>query len=182
MTQPNPFDTYGILSLAIGVLLPNLVGLITKESLNSGLKGFLLAGATGATAALTQWRDAVHAHAHLDWRNAVMSGIVTWVLAEMSYQQWWKPSGISDWLQGKLLADPPSDPAGVTVSDLVTRYLASTPKPAEQSHAQVDRARVAQGLPRLYTPNAVPTLAVSAQPAAPSADLDDEAALAGGLG
>jgi hypothetical protein len=169
-SQPYPFDTFGMLSLAIGVLLPNVVGLITKESLNSGLKGFLLSGAAGGTAALTQWRDAVQAHAHLDWRNAVMSGVVTWVLAEMSYQYWWKPSGLSDWLQGKMIADLPADPAGVTVKDILARYSAAAPTAANQTHAQIDQARVAQGRPRLYTPG---------EPAA--SDPDDQAVLAGGL-
>lgn len=188
--QPNPFDTLGMLSLAIGMLLPNLVGLITKESLNSGLKSFLLADAAGLTAGLTQWRDAVQAHAHLDWRSAVMSGIVTWVMAELSYQYWWKPSGLSDWLQSKMIADPPPDPAGVSVQDILERYRTTAPSNG-QTHAQVDQARATQGLPRLYTPNqpagrdssnpppAAITQAVSATD--PPADPDDQAALAGGL-
>lgn len=100
------FNTGGVISLLIGTVLPVVVGYITKESLNPGLKSGILAGIAGLSGLLTQWLDAITSGTHFAWQAAVLSAFATWLVGEASYYKWWKPSGISDAVQNRGVTDP----------------------------------------------------------------------------
>jgi hypothetical protein len=133
------FNTAGIISLLIGVVLPNAVGYFTNESMNKGLKAAILAGLSGVSAVLAQWLDALNNHQHFLWQASVLSALTTWLLAEGTYLRIWKPSGLSDKLQRKGVTDAklgvtplaqPSDDSGVSDQDpgYVSRHSMSLGK------------------------------------------------------
>lgn len=102
-------NTAAVLSLLNGTVLPLLVGLAIKRSMNAGLKAAILAGASSLSSVLTQWAQAVHDHQHFVWQSAVAGALVTWITAELAYFKVWKPSGIASWVQTKGNADQPLD-------------------------------------------------------------------------
>lgn len=77
------------LSALVGVFLPILVGIVTKELASGGLKATVLAlfasvsgvatGAIQAGGAFTQ--------------EAVFAGFITWIIAVSTYYGYWKPTG-----------------------------------------------------------------------------------------
>ena len=84
-----------LISVAIGVVIPGLVALVSREHASAALKAFLSAlltavsgGLTGALAALP--------HGWHDWQAILWSIFVAWVAAAVSYFTGWKPSGASD--------------------------------------------------------------------------------------
>lgn len=117
------FNTAGIISLLIGVVLPNAVGYFTNESMNKGLKAAILAGLSGVSAVLAQWLDALNNHQHFLWQASVLSALTTWLLAEGAYLRIWKPSGLSDKLQRNGVTDaalgisPPARSSDVSDQD-----------------------------------------------------------------
>jgi len=118
------FNTAGVISLIIGIVLPNAVGYFTNESMNKGLKAAILAGLSGVSAVLTQWLDAIKANQHFVWQASVISAVTTWLLAEGSYLRVWKPSGISDKLQRKGVTDEKLGlPPRTDVSDQPMSYV-----------------------------------------------------------
>lgn len=130
------FNTAGIISLLIGVVLPNAVGYFTNESMNKGLKAAILAGCSAVSAVLTQWLDALNNHQHFLWQASVLSAVTTWLLAEGSYLRIWKPSGVSDKLQRHGVTDaalgvsPPPQSSDVSDQDpgYVSRHSMSLGK------------------------------------------------------
>jgi hypothetical protein len=93
------YNTAGILSLLIGVVLPVIVGYFTSGHLNSGVKATVLALLAGLTAVLAQWLDAVNNSQHFAWQTAVISAFATWLVAEATYFKIWKPSGVAETLK-----------------------------------------------------------------------------------
>lgn len=97
-----------MISLAVGTVLPILVGFFTTEKLNPGLKAAILAAISGVSAVLSQWANAINAHAHFAWPAALLSAFVTWGVGEATYFKWWKPGGVSDYVQSKGVTSSPT--------------------------------------------------------------------------
>lgn len=78
-----------VLAAVVGVFLPILVGIVTKELASGGLKATVLAlfaavsglvaGAIQADGAFTQ--------------EAIFAGFISWVIAVTTYYGYWKPTG-----------------------------------------------------------------------------------------
>lgn len=137
--NPNPnllgLNTAAAISLLIGVGLPLAVGLMTKRSMNAGLKAAILAALSAVSSVLTQWAQALNDHQQFAWQAAVAGALVTWVTGELTYFKVWKPSGIAATVQAKGNADPaptldPSLFAYDTVPSLATSVPASDPVPS----------------------------------------------------
>lgn len=97
-------NTAMLLSMAIGTVLPILVGLVTKEVTSAGTKAVLLAALSALTAFLTQWLDAVNsANADWDWGTALLTCLATWITAVAIHFGFWKPTGGTDAAQRSLV-------------------------------------------------------------------------------
>lgn len=126
------FNTAGIISLLIGFVLPNAVGYCTQASMNKGVKAALLAATAAVSGVLTQWLDAINNDHHFAWQASALSAVATWLIAEGSYLRIWKPSGLSDVLQGMGIADAPSVADAVAdTEDYTSRHSASAAKIGE---------------------------------------------------
>jgi hypothetical protein len=83
-----------IVQVALVLVLPILVGLVTDKLSSSLLKVVLLGGLTYAATLLTGLGDALSAGVAFDWVNLAMNGFITWALAAASYAGILKPSGL----------------------------------------------------------------------------------------
>lgn len=150
-------NTAAVLSLLMGTVLPLLVGLVTKRSMNAGLKAAILAALSSVSSVLTQWGQALSDHQHFAWQAAVTGALVTWITGELTYLKVWKPSGIAATVQSKGNADQPLDNSMFAYSsydDSVTELEA--PNPATPDPAMPD---VAGAPPGLYEPRHVESAA-----------------------
>lgn len=83
------------LSLAIGVVLPLVVGFITKESWGAGIRAVLLALLTGATAFLTTWKSNVDANTAFDLTEALLTWLATFLTGVGLHFGFLNPTGLS---------------------------------------------------------------------------------------
>jgi len=103
-------NTAGIISLLVGTVLPLLVGLLTRQSLNPGVKAAILAALSGVTGVLSQWLEAIDNARAFAWQQAVVAALFTWAVGELSYLRVWKPSGVAAGLQNTGITDPADFP------------------------------------------------------------------------
>jgi hypothetical protein len=93
------------LTLCITVLLPVVVGLVTKASWSGGVKAGLLAllsAVTGVASALIQANDA---NVSVDLYPLAISAVSVFVVAVASHYGLWKPTLVSDKAQSMLVTD-----------------------------------------------------------------------------
>lgn len=86
--------TSSLVSVLVGVVLPGLIALITRQHASDALKAFLTAlvsavsgGLNGALASLP--------HGWHSWEAILWQIFIAWVAAAVSYFTGWKPSGLS---------------------------------------------------------------------------------------
>lgn len=77
------------LSLIVGVVLPILVGVVTKELASGGLKATLLALFSGVAGLVN---GAINADGVFT-RESLYAAATTWVIAVATYYGYWKPTG-----------------------------------------------------------------------------------------
>lgn len=79
-------------AILLGTVLPILVGIVTKEVANAGLKAILLAlfSAAGGVLAI-----AVESGTGIIEKQTLIAAAVTWVTAVATYYGFLKPSGVS---------------------------------------------------------------------------------------
>lgn len=82
----------------IGVLLPLLIAALTKTAWSANVKAIIAFGISLAAAVVVALADAT-----LNWHNWVACVFVIYVLAQTTYQNIWKPTGVSEWIS--LLTD-----------------------------------------------------------------------------
>lgn len=80
------------LGLAISVLLPVLVGLVTTRVTNAGVKAVLLLLLSSATGLLT---EVAHPGAGFDLGTAVLLAGVSFATGVLSHFGLWKPTGVA---------------------------------------------------------------------------------------
>lgn len=93
------------LTLCVTVLLPVLVGLVTKQSTSSGIKAVLLAilsAITGVASALIQ---ANNADVSVDLYPLAISAVSVFVIAVAAHYGLWKPTSVSEKAQGSVVVD-----------------------------------------------------------------------------
>lgn len=95
------FTTAGvqILSLFIGVVLPLLVGLVTRVTTSAGTKATLLAVLSAVTGLLTELLAATQANTSYDLAQGVLTAIATFLVGVGLHYGLWKPTGVSAKLQ-----------------------------------------------------------------------------------
>lgn len=82
-----------ILSLVVTVVLPLVVGLVTKRSMPAGVKAVLLLGLTVATQAITTALEAINSGAAFEWKALASNIVVGFVVAVAAHYGLWKPTG-----------------------------------------------------------------------------------------
>jgi predicted Na+-dependent transporter len=88
-------DTVGLLSLAVQVLLPIFVGLVTNAKISAAVKAVILLLLTAVGQLLMTWLSAATNHTHEDWKTWLWSTVVGFVLAVAVHFGLWKPTGVS---------------------------------------------------------------------------------------
>lgn len=88
-----------VLSLAIGVALPIIVGIITTKITSSATKAVLLALLSAASGFGTELLN--HPHGY-DWKTAALTWLATFIVAVASHFGFFKPVGASQWVQANI--------------------------------------------------------------------------------
>lgn len=90
------------IQLILTVIMPIIVGLITKKTTSSAVKAWLLAGTTLVTSVLTGLYDAVINAGIFDLGQALLIAIPAFAISVATHYGLWKPTGISEAAQGTL--------------------------------------------------------------------------------
>jgi hypothetical protein len=98
----------GLLSLVITIVLPILVGLVTRRSTSAGVKATLLLALSAVNAVLSAWLQAENTNAVFEWIPVVYSTAVNFVIAVAVHFGLYKPAGVSDAAQRSLVKDRPA--------------------------------------------------------------------------
>lgn len=80
-----------LLALLTGVIVPLLVGLLTKLNASSSVKAFVNLGLTALGSALATVNDAA-----FDWKVFAINFGVAWAVSVGSYYGFYKPTGTAD--------------------------------------------------------------------------------------
>lgn len=91
----NPNDTT-LIALVSGVLVPLLVGLLTKLDAPSGVKAVANAALSALAGALA---TIAPDGSDFAWRPFVVSWATTWVVSVATYYGAWKPTGVAPAVQ-----------------------------------------------------------------------------------
>lgn len=102
----------GLLNLAIVVLLPLLVGLVTKSSTGAGVKAVILLALSGLSSVIMAWQAALEAGTVFNWVGVVYTTAINFAIAVAVHFGLWKPTGAASAAQSALVSDRP--PPGVT--------------------------------------------------------------------
>ena len=95
----NVANLAGVLALLIGTIIPLVTGLVTDQSWSAGVKFFITALLSAITAFLSQWLQALTDARPFAWQTAVLSALLTLVVAELTYARGWKKSAIGQYAQ-----------------------------------------------------------------------------------
>lgn len=98
-TQGATLNTVQVASLLIGVFLPILVALVTKDVTNSSVKSILLLVLSGVSGFLTEFVNSPHFY----WQQALLTTIVTFITGVASLYGLWRPTGVSGKAQHALV-------------------------------------------------------------------------------
>jgi uncharacterized membrane protein len=88
--QPN---LAGVLSLVATVVLPLLVGLVTRSRTSAHVKAVLLLVLSALLTVVEAWQLSVDKHAPFHWQQFVINLIVSFVIAVAVHFGLWKPTG-----------------------------------------------------------------------------------------
>lgn len=104
-------STATLVSVLVSVVLPLLVGLVTKASWSGSLKAMLLAALSAITGVATTFLAATPEHPFV-WQVAVLNAVIAWVIAVATHFGLWKAetkdgTSVSNVVQGKFIKDEP---------------------------------------------------------------------------
>lgn len=85
-----PVSTQQIVTMVVGVILPIIVGLVTKASWSGSVKAVLLALLSALSGLGTSFLD-IPAGDTWQWKQAVFLALTTWVIAVATYFGLYKP-------------------------------------------------------------------------------------------
>lgn len=95
----------GLLSLAITIVLPILVGLVTRQSTSAGAKAVLLLALAAVNSALSAWLQAENTAAVFEWIPVVYSTALNFGIAVALHFGLFKPTGAAQAAQRSLVKD-----------------------------------------------------------------------------
>ncbi|MEU0078585.1 hypothetical protein ABZY58_11865 [Micromonospora tulbaghiae] len=98
----------GLLSLAITIILPILVGLVTRQSTSAGAKATLLLALSAVNSVLSAWLQAENTAATFDWIPVVYSTLINFGIAVAVHFGFFKPTGVSQAAQSAVVKDGPA--------------------------------------------------------------------------
>lgn len=85
-----------LVNVVVGVLLPLLVGLVTRTVTNGNVKAVLLLILSGVSSVLVEW---LHRDGTWDWGRVILAAIVTFVVGVATHYGFWKPTNTTPSLQ-----------------------------------------------------------------------------------
>lgn len=85
-TARTGFDKVQVSAILVGVVLPLLVGLVTKRWTSSNVKAFMLLGASALTAFITEWANS----ANFVWQQAFLTMILTFGTGVVAQKGFWQ--------------------------------------------------------------------------------------------
>jgi hypothetical protein len=85
-------NTVQVLSMVVGTLLPILVGLITKTVTHASTKALLLAFLSAVSGFVTEFVNS----SNFQWDQALLTWLMTFVVAVATHYGFWKPLGATD--------------------------------------------------------------------------------------
>jgi len=83
----------------LGVLLPPIVGLVTKAETKSGIQGALMTGLAAVLGVIVEGVQAEQAGTGFAWKVALGTALVAWIIGQVSHAAVWSPTGIAKFLQ-----------------------------------------------------------------------------------
>jgi hypothetical protein len=92
-----------LLQFAIAVLLPVLVGLVTKATWSPGAKSTLLLLLSTASGLLTEIATAAQANVTYDLGQGLLAAAGTFIVGVAVYYGFWKPTGVAAVAQRSLV-------------------------------------------------------------------------------
>lgn len=98
----------GLLSLAITIVLPILVGLVTKRSTSRGVKAVLLLFLSAVNSVLSAWLQAENTAAVFEWIPVVYSTAINFGIAVAIYFGFYRPTGVAEAAQNSVVKDKPA--------------------------------------------------------------------------
>lgn len=101
----DPMSITGLLSLVIAVVLPLLVGLMTKRSWGSGTKATLLLVFAAVKSFIEAWLDAANTSQPFLWTAVAVTILTNFMIAVAVHFGLWKPWGTADAAQRSLVKD-----------------------------------------------------------------------------
>jgi hypothetical protein len=85
-------DLYQWLNIVVSLLLPLLVGVLTKASWNGNLKAVILLAVAALSAGLT---ELISAGSLDDWKLILGQTAINWLVAVATHFHVWKPTGVA---------------------------------------------------------------------------------------
>lgn len=110
------FSLAQVISLVIGIVLPLLTGLITRQSAHPKVRATTLLVLSAATSFLTEFASALGAHQPFDFGSALLGVLGTFLVGVGSHVGLWGPTGASDAVKaigGFIGGSKPATPAPV---------------------------------------------------------------------
>lgn len=101
----------GLLSLAITIVLPILVGLVTRQSTSAGVKAVLLLALAAIKTILEAWLQAANTAADFEWVPIVYTTVINFGIAVAVHFGFYKATGVAQAAQNSLVTDR-AQPAG----------------------------------------------------------------------
>lgn len=95
----------GLLSLVITIVLPILVGLVTRQSTSAGTKAVLLLALAAAKTVLEAWLQATNTAVTFEWIPVVYTTLINFGIAVAVHFGLFKPTGVAGAAQRSLVTD-----------------------------------------------------------------------------
>lgn len=89
------FDLAQVLTLVVGVVLPLLTGLVTKQAATARAKAVVLLALSADSTVVSGWLDAVTAHAHFNLGGTLLTALGTFGVGVGTHYGIWKPTGVT---------------------------------------------------------------------------------------
>lgn len=101
-------DAVWVLNLVVTVLLPLIVGLVTKQSWSAGAKAVLLLVLAAITGVASEALDAATSSTPYDLQVSVIAAVQALVIAIAVHFGLWKPVGATEVVQNAGVSDGPN--------------------------------------------------------------------------
>lgn len=89
------YSDMGVIALLTGVIIPLLVGLLTKLNASSTIKSILNFGLSALAGGLAT----VTSDAGFEWKPFLVNFAFTWVISIATYYGLWRPTGVAPAVQ-----------------------------------------------------------------------------------